>query len=508
MTSPDPLYNDWIHQQIRVQPDSLAVYDLSGKRPFTWRQFDDRVEALARWLLSTGITSGDRIAYLGLNSSDVLEIFFATLRIGAVYVPLNFRLTPPELSFIVGDCTPSAIFYDKEFREVVAAIDDGVKPEHLVESTLDGSQSAYETCFSPKRSALEPAPVNADTLSMIMYSSGTTGKPKGVMYTRRMMLASALNLLQPSEASPDSRVLNVMPLFHIGGMQFVLMAVKFGIPHLMMRGFEPQAMLNAINDPDLGITNIGGVPAMWSAMSLQPDIDSIDLSRIRVAATGAESVPEPMLKEWQQRGILLQEVYGMTETSGVICMAQKSDLPAHMGYAGRALPYGEIKVMKSETEEALEGEVGEIWMRGAAVTPGYWNRPDATEETFVGDWLKSGDIGRRDATGRLSVEDRIKDMYISGGENVYPAEVESVLMAHPDIREVAVIGVADEKWGEVGCAVIASISGDPVSLESVCAQCEGHLARFKWPRRVENTEALPRNSTGKVQKFVLRQQYA
>ncbi|MEK9654941.1 MAG: class I adenylate-forming enzyme family protein [Halieaceae bacterium] len=257
MISPDPLYNDWIHQQIRVQPDSLAVYDLSGKRPFTWRQFDDRVEALARWLLSTGITSGDRIAYLGLNSSDVLEIFFATLRIGAVYVPLNFRLTPPELSFIVGDCTPSAIFYDKEFREVVAAIDDGVKPEHLVESALDGSQSAYETCFSPKRSALEPAPVNADTLSMIMYSSGTTGKPKGVMYTRRMMLASALNLLQPSEASPDSRVLNVMPLFHIGGMQFVLMAVKFGIPHIMMRGFEPQAMLNAINDPDLGITNIG-----------------------------------------------------------------------------------------------------------------------------------------------------------------------------------------------------------------------------------------------------------
>ena len=313
------------------------------------------------------------------------------------------------------------------------------------------------------------------------------------MYTRRMMLASALNLLQPSEASPDSRVLNVMPLFHIGGMQFVLMAVKFGIPHLMMRGFDPQAMLSAINDPNLGITNIGGVPAMWSAMSLSPNIGSIDFCRIRVAATGAESVPEPMLKEWQQRGILLQEVYGMTETSGVICMAQKSDLPAHMGYAGRALPYGDIKVMKSETEEAGAGEVGEIWMRGASVTPGYWNRPDATEETFVGDWLKSGDIGRRDETGRLSVEDRIKDMYISGGENVYPAEVESVLMAHPDIREVAVIGVTDEKWGEVGCAVVASISGDPLTLEAVQSQCEGHLARFKWPQQVVNTEALPRN---------------
>ena len=506
MTSPDPLYNDWIHQQIRVRPDCLAVYDLTADRPFTWKQFDKRVDALAHWLLHTGIRSGDRIAYLGLNSSDVLEIFFATLRIGAVYVPLNFRLTPPELSFIVSDCTPSAIFYDRSFRDVIDAIDAKVEPEALVESALDGSESAYERCFVADFAAIEPEAVNADTLSMIMYSSGTTGKPKGVMYTRRMMLSSALNLLQPSEASPDSRVLNVMPLFHIGGMQFVLMAVKFGIPHLMMRGFDPATMLSAIDDSDLGITNIGGVPAMWSAMSLMPNIDGVDFSRIRVAATGAESVPEPMLKEWQQRGILLQEVYGMTETSGVICMAQKADLPAHMGYAGRALPYGDVKVMKSETEEAAEDEVGEIWIRGAAVTPGYWNRPDATEEAFVEDWLKSGDIGRRDETGRLSVEDRIKDMYISGGENVYPAEVESVLMAHPDIREVAVIGVADDKWGEVGCAVIASISGDPISLEAAQAQCEGHLARFKWPRQVVHTDALPRNSTGKVQKFILRQQ--
>jgi len=507
MAPSDPLYNDWLHQQIRVQPDSLAVCDLSANRPYTWRQFDQRVDALSHWLGNVGIHAGDRIAYLGLNSSDVLEIFFAALRIGAVYVPLNFRLTPPELSFIVGDCTPAAIFYDRDFRAVIDAIDADVKPPTQIESGLDGSDSAYERCFASDPPALEPHAVDADTLSMIMYSSGTTGKPKGVMYTRRMMLASALNLLQPSEASPDSRVLNVMPLFHIGGMQFVLMAVKFGIPHLMMRGFDPEAMLSAIDDPKLGITNIGGVPAMWGAMSLTPSIGHIDFSRIRVAATGAESVPEPMLQEWQQRGILLQEVYGMTETSGVICMAQKSDLPAHMGYAGRALPYGDIKVMKSESEEAAPGEVGEIWMRGAAVTPGYWNRPDATEETFVGDWLKSGDIGRRDETGRLSVEDRIKDMYISGGENVYPAEVESVLMAHPDIREVAIIGVADEKWGEVGCAVIASISGDSISLEAVQSQCDGHLARFKWPQQVEHIDALPRNSTGKVQKFLLRQQF-
>lgn len=508
MISADPLYNDWIHQQTRVQPEQLALFDLTADRSFSWRQFNDRVDGLAHRLNEEGITPGDRVAYLGLNSSDVVEIFFASVRIGAVYVPLNFRLTPPELSFIIGDCAPSAVFFDHEFKTVIAEIDKSVMPDLVVESSLDGSDSPYESCLITSRDPLPPTPAHADTLSMIMYSSGTTGKPKGVMYTRRMMLASALNLLQPSEASPDSRVLNVMPLFHIGGMQFILMAVKFGIPHLMMQGFDPAAMLAAIDSEELRITNIGGVPAMWSAMSLMPNIDDVDLSRIRVAATGAESVPEPMLKAWQQRGILLQEVYGMTETSGVVCMAQKADLPEHMGYAGRALPYGDVKVMRSDTEEAEPGTLGEIWMRGAAVTPGYWNRPDATVEAFVGDWLKSGDIGRRDHTGRLSVEDRIKDMYISGGENVYPAEVESTLMAHPDIREVAVIGVADPKWGEVGCAVIASISGEAVSLEAVQLQCKGQLARFKWPQQVAHTEALPRNSTGKVQKFLLRQAYA
>jgi fatty-acyl-CoA synthase len=508
MTIADPLYADWLHQQIRVKPDQLAVHDLSAERSFTWQQLNDRVDALAHRLIHEGIAQGDRIAYLGLNSSDVIEIFFAAIRIGAIYVPLNFRLTAPELTYILGDCAPSAVFYDHAFKAVIEEIDAAAMPQLTVETTLDGGDSAYEACLMTNEAALQAAPANGDTQSMIMYSSGTTGKPKGVIYTRRMMLASALNLLQPSEASPDTRALNVMPLFHIGGMQFVLMTMKFGIPYLMMKSFDPAAMLAAIGDVELGITNIGGVPAMWSAMSLAPEIENTDLSRIRVAATGAESVPEPMLKDWQQRGILLQEVYGMTETGGVVCMAQKADLPKHMGYAGRALPYGELKVMTSESQEANPGELGEIWMRGASVTPGYWNRPDATEETFVGDWLKSGDIGRKDETGRLSVEDRIKDMYISGGENVYPAEIESILMAHPDIREVAVIGVPDSKWGEVGCAVIASLSGEAVSLDSVHALCERTLARFKWPQQVIHTEMLPRNSTGKVQKFLLRQAHS
>ena len=235
VTDADPLYNDWIHQQLRVQPDGLALYDLTADRPFTWREFNARVDALAHRLTAENIGAGDRVAYLGLNSSDVVEMFYATIRIGAVYVPLNFRLTPPELSFIIGDCTPSAVLFDRAFEAVIKEIDASVLPPVLIDTALDGSESGYEKILIWDQPAIAPAAANADTLSMVMYSSGTTGKPKGVMYTRRMMLASALNLLQPSEASPDSRVLNVMPLFHIGGMQFVLMAVKFGITQLMMQ---------------------------------------------------------------------------------------------------------------------------------------------------------------------------------------------------------------------------------------------------------------------------------
>lgn len=505
----DPFYIDWIDTQKSLQPDAIAFIDLYGGREFSWQQLDARVTRLANGLTQCGVKFGDRVAYVGLNTTDIIDMLYACMRIRAIYVPLNFRLTAQELSYIIGDASPTVLFFDTDFTAVVEVVAENVAIPHVIATQGNGHDSAYELLIqhSPETPVAQP-PANGDTQTMIMYSSGTTGHPKGVIYTQRMLVASALNIQQSSLLTTDSTLLNVMPMFHIGGLQFVLMSVYSGITTIMMRAFDPGAVLDCINDVNLGVTNLGGVPAMWAAMSAHPACETTDFSRIRTAGTGAESVPRPMLEEWMSRGITLQEVYGMTETAGVICMAQISDLPQYLGWAGKALPYCQFKVMASDTQEATRGEVGEVWMHGATVTPGYWQQPEATKEAICDGWLKSGDIGRMDVDGRLSIEDRSKDMYISGGENVYPAEVESVLMRHPAIAEVAVIGVAHERWGEVGCAIAATHPEQTVSHHELIALCEDTLAKYKWPTTLQIIDALPRNSTGKVQKFLLRQQFA
>ena len=505
----DPLYVDWISTQTSLQPEATAFIDLYGNRQFNWQQLDDRVTRLANGLSNLGVSAGDRVAYIGLNSTDVIDMLYACIRLRAIYVPLNFRLTAQELSYIVGDASPTVLFFDTDFTAVVEAVAAQVTIGHIIATQGNGQASAYESLLAgATNSPLPHRLINGDTQAMIMYSSGTTGHPKGVIYTHRMLMASALNIQQSSLLIPESTLLNAMPLFHIGGLQFVLMSVFAGISTVMMRAFDPGAVLALINDAEVGLTNLGGVPAMWAAMSAHPSCKTTDFSRIRTAATGAESVPRPMLEEWMTRGITLQEVYGMTETAGVVCMTQIRDLPEYLGWTGKALPYCKIKVMASDTEEAKTGEVGEVWMQGAMVTPGYWQRPEATQEAFCDGWLRSGDIGRMDADGRLSIEDRSKDMYISGGENVYPAEVESVLLRHPAIAEVAIIGVADDRWGEVGCAVAAIHPGQNVTHAELIALCEDNLAKYKWPKSLVLIDALPRNSTGKVQKFLLRGQFA
>ena len=499
----DSLYNDWVIAQCDQQPNAIAVHDLHSNRVMSYKSFNERVESLSSGLSQFGIVTGDRVAYLGLNSSDTLEIFAATQRIGAIYVPLNFRLTADELSYIINDAKPSLLICDTEFSHVSDAVKEQLLWLEIILTQCDGSSSGYESLMI--KQASQCAAVTGDDTAMIMYSSGTTGRPKGVIYTRRMILACAVNIQQTSEVTEHSVFLNVMPLFHIGGMQSVLTALYSGCKIVMARSFDPEQMLLAINDPSLGITNLGAVPAIWNALAAHPLCDSTDFSRIRSAATGAESVPPALLTAWMQRGVVLREVYGLTETSGIICMTRARDLPQKLGYTSPPLRYCQFKVMRSETEAAEPGELGEVWMRGAMVTPGYWQREDATAEAFHEGWFRSGDIGKVDADGCLAIEDRIKDMYISGGENVYPAEVEAVLYEMDAITEVAIIGVPDAKWGEVGCAVIALKPGHEMNLADIHAQCENRLAKYKWPRSIRVMDSLPRNSTGKVQKFLLRQ---
>ena len=277
-----------------------------------------------------------------------------------------------------------------------------------------------------------------------------------------------------------------------------------GATTIIQRSFDPTAVLELIDDPEQGITHFFAVPAMWNALKAHPKQPDTDFSRIRNAASGAETVPGPLVKWWQERGVTIQEVYGMTETTGGVCLLDESAIPEKIGSAGKAFRHAPVAILDDDGEEVPIGEIGEICMGGPQITPGYWNRDEANAASRHGSWFRSGDIGRIDEDGFIFVEDRVKDMYISGGENVYPAEVENILYEIDAIAEVAVIGVPDSKWGEAGCAVVAVKEGEELTLADIAKHCEGRLAKFKQPAHMTTIDALPRNATGKVLKFELR----
>jgi len=500
---------DWIAHHARTTPQKTATIDLASDRRHSYAEMHERVARIAGYLRSAGVGKGDRVGLVALNSTDILDIIFATWRVGAVHLALNFRLTAGELQFIVGDALPKLIFVDQAF----AALKDALEPQNpdlrWVELDGLGGDTQLESAIGAAAPVYSMVGQQAADQAMLMYSSGTTGRPKGVVITHGMVMAAVINEAINFEADRNTVSYAVMPLFHIGAMMgFSVPAMMFGATAIVERVFEPGAMIKALSSKELGVTHFLALPAIYNAMRMHPDCKAADFSRIVAAAGGAEPMPEPVLRWWYEHGVPIVEVYGMTETTGLACCLLREDVPDRIGSAGKAALFTEIRIMKSDTEEAAPGEQGEIWMRGANVTTEYWRRPEANSEAFVDGWLRSGDIGRMDEEGYVTIEDRIKDMYISGGENVYPAEVESVLYLLPEVAEAAVIGLPDPKWGEAGCAVVVLKPGTNLDLAAVKHHCEGHLARYKHPGRLEIRSELPRNATGKILKYVLRDELA
>lgn len=501
----DPL----VHQA-RSVPDKLALVELPSGRRRSYREFQERVGKLAAWLKQLGIKPGDRVGFLALNSIDILDIVFATWRIGGVVLALNFRLTASELSFIVGDASPKIIFADSTFADIAAELGQASDVERWISLDGQGGDSAFERGIAEAATPLlSRVDQTIDETCMLMYSSGTTGRPKGVMITYAMLHFSSASSAGPGLSTRRSVALAAMPLFHIAAMNVsCLPTITIGATAIVMRQFEPEAVLDAIDDPELGVTHFFAVPSAFNALRQHPKAATTDYSRLVTVVSGAETVPPPLVHWWGERGVCLQEGYGLTETAGQGCFLAHEDVAEHTGSAGKPLIQSDMKIMVDETTEAGPGETGEIWIRGGVVTPGYWNWPEATEKAFVGKWFRTGDIGRRDTEGFFYIEDRLKDMYISGGENVYPAEIEGVLYGLDAIREVSVIGVPDESWGETGCAIVALKDGHDLDLEILQAYCDGKLAKYKQPTRLEFVDALPRNATGKVLKYQLRETYA
>jgi fatty-acyl-CoA synthase len=500
-------YYDWIAHHGRRTPDKTGAIDLASERSFTYSQLDKRISRLAGHLRDRlKVARGDRVAVLALNTTDTLEVQFACGRLGAVFVPLNTRLTVPELQFIVGDAAPRVMLHDADLAETALAVAKLCKVEATL---LLGANGSYEAAVAEARPIDAFEPVTLDDISTIMYTSGTTGQPKGAVITHGMTFWNCVNLGGPAYISPSSVLLTVLPLFHTGGLNcYTNPVLHSGGTVLIMRAFDPGVALQLISDPRRGINVFFGVPAIYQFMAQHPAFEKSDFSRLVVGGVGGAPMPVPLLNVWEARGVALQQGYGMTETSPAVLVLDREDAARKAGSAGKPVLHTEVRIVRPDGTDADVGELGELWVKGPNITPGYWNRPDANKSSFTDGWLHTGDATRIDEEGFYYIVDRWKDMYISGGENVYPAEVENVLHQIAAIAEAAVIGIPDAQWGEVGMAIVAIKPGQSLSETEIHAHCAANLARFKCPRLIAFVDTLPRNATGKIHKPTLRKNFS
>ncbi|MDP3161331.1 MAG: long-chain fatty acid--CoA ligase [Reyranella sp.] len=496
-------YYDWIAHHAGRRPTTLALHDLQTNRKFTYADVHKRTKQLTAALVAMGIGKGDRVALLAPNCAEYFELQFACGRLGAIMLPLNWRLTVPELDYILGDSTPKLLVHDKAFATQAAQLS-----KHLLEIDHDAPDSPYERALAAAGKAPAPVPLTHDDIGMVMYTSGTTGHPKGAIITHGMVFWNCVNLGIPALITPETVQLVVLPLFHTGGLNcYANPVLHAGGTLLIMRTFDPGQALDYLSDPTLGITHFFAVPAPYQFMMQHPKFAEADLSRLRIAGVGGAPCALAILETWSARGVPLVQGWGMTETSPAGTMLDAADAIRKLGSAGKAMMHTAIRIVDDEGRDVAQGGIGELLIKGPNITPGYWNKPEATRSAFTDGWLHTGDAARQDEEGFVYIVDRWKDMYISGGENVYPAEVENVLFQLPQVADAAIIGVPNERWGEVGMAIIVRKPDQTLEEGDIIRHCLARLAKFKVPQSVAFVDALPRNATGKVLKRELRAQF-
>lgn len=501
----------WLERNARERGSSPALQD-------DWRALDhatlaDRVARCANWLHTRGLRRRGRVALLLDNRSAAVECVFAAARLGAIAVPLNARLTAPEVAALLRDSEPSCFVSDTAHQgcatESLAAA--ALRCETLV---CGGDPDAYEAMLRATPPGGPAASVSPEDPMLLMYTSGTTGRPKGALLPQRKTLYNALNARILFGTRADDRVLVALPLFHSFGLKILtLPALHAGASVRLHARFDAQRFWRALRDE--GIAYAGGVPTQLRAL-LEALADDPALwtgsSRLRFLFGAGAALPIETIQSFAGLGIRLRQGYGQTETS-LLCCLEAEDALAHAGSVGRPGPNLELRVIRprslgpdpAQWESADPGETGEIVVRGPIAMTGYWRQPDATRETLIGDWLRTGDLATRDAEGFVRLVGRLRELYISGGENVYPAEIEAAYAAHPGLQEIAVLGLPDPVWGEVGHACCVPVPGAPFDPEALRAWGAERLASFKLPRAFHAFESLPRTETGKVQKHRLRE---
>jgi fatty-acyl-CoA synthase len=503
----------WVKRWSELHPHKTAII-FEGAR-ISYLELHQKVNRTCCWLQSLGIEKGDRVAVMLSNCPEFLELFLACSRMGALFVPVNYRLAAPELDYTLTNSRPRLFVFGDEFIETVSGLNlnqrrpwmlvaaipvcphyAGVLDYHAGSAAFEGQQPFLTDTM---------APAVPEEAHVIMYTSGTTGQAKGAVLSHRKTFFNCLNADIFFKLHFDDIMLIVLPLFHSGGLFIQASPVIYkGATMILHRNFDPHRTYRDIRAYQ--VTKFLGVPTIYKSLVKAESERKADLSSLKVSAIGGEKLTPEMMAQFKEAGFSLRQIMGQTETS-ILLWAHEEDAVRKPGSVGRPVFHAEVRVVDRNGRPCEPGQVGEIVVRGSIMMTEYWQDPVKSEETIRGGWLHTGDLARMDEDGYFYLIDRAKDMFISGGENVYPAEIERVLRMHPDVEDIAVVGVPDETWGEAGYAFVIPKPGSNLKAEDLIGFCDGKLARYKWPKNVEFSAELPLTALGKVRKTELKKQY-
>jgi fatty-acyl-CoA synthase len=494
----------WIDKRASITPNRTALINENSQQ--TYQEMAGTVNQMARALVEYyQLRKGDRIAILAQNGIEYVQLLFAIAKIGCIAVPLNIRLSAKELEFQLKDSETALLFFGEEFLDKVQEIKGVTLKGTAVLEGEDQQQSFSKLCSSYPSDHFEPTCIVGSTPLIICYTSGTTGRPKGAVLTHDNMYWNAMNNILALDITSEDSTITLLPLFHIGGIGlFTLPTLLAGGTVIIPRRFDPEETLQIISNEKVSI--VMGVPTIFDLLRKSKSFDAQGLSCVRWLVSGGAPCPHELVQYYHEQDLPLSQGFGMTETSPTVFMLPREDYKRKSGSIGKPVMFCDIRIVDDKGKDVETGEVGELLVLGPNVFSEYWRLSDETAKSFNDGWFQTGDLAKKDDEGFIYIVGRKKEMLISGGENIYPLEIERVYEQHPYINEVAVIGVSDERWGEVPLAILAFKNGSQISKDELIEYGLERLAKYKCPKHFKIVNALPRNATGKIDKALLKKQ--
>jgi fatty-acyl-CoA synthase len=493
---------DWLAKWAIYTPNRFFLREYETGREWTYSEFNKCVNHIVEKLISeNNIKPGDRLAVYSTNNIEYVALFFVCVRTGAILVPLNFRLMPDELNFLIQDAEPKYLFYENIYKNNLNKIPSIKKIHHTIPIETISEYLNLDLTIETKDFT---GNFDFKTPVMILYTSGTTGTPKGAIINHQMLYWNAINTGLRLDLNSADHTQGFAPFFHTGGWNVLFTPfLLHGASHTLLKKFDADLILHLMEKEKATI--LFGVPTMLQMMADSSEFQTVDLTSVRYAIVGGAPMPIPLIEKWHRKGVFIRQGYGLTEVGPNCFSLHHDDAIRKIGSIGFPNFYIEAKVMQNDNHECGIDEVGELWLRSPVVTPGYWKNEEATRSSITDGWFHTGDLVKRDSDGYFFVVDRKKNMFISGGENVYPAEIEKFLYTSPAVKEIAVIGIHDDKWGETGKAYIVLNEGYKISEKDIIEFCKGRIAKFKIPKHVAFIKELPRNEAGKIDRIKLKE---